>query len=343
MRRALVRTTPLLAIALCAWPVISSAQRGSRGSTPPPAPPPQQPPASAPAPSTAPSAPARGGDRTAPGARDTGSQDPASGDDAKKPIDPPATPADRAADYFSICDYDGDGRLTYDEARASLRVDRRAFAVYDKDVDGLVSAEEFSARYEAVIAQGGAFPPPVKKPDARKAPRRSAKELLETYDQIPDLALERGELERAMSDYALAQPPADELLATLDRDSSRKLELAELDALADILFPPEDGETKPRATSVLELFGKTVPREERENAVYMPPQLPGPVPVFRRLDHDDDGRITLVDFLELQRPIQVHIRANAVFATLDADDDGVLSDAELRAALEPRRDGPARR
>lgn len=331
MPRAPQRPGVLLLAAVVSLPVISLAQRGGRGSTPPPAPA-QTPPSDAPKPAS--------GGSEAPTQRGTPAKTPADSDAPKdgKSSSEPLTSADHAADYFSIADYNADGRLNYDEAQRSLRADRKSFAVYDQDVDGYISPEEFAARFAAVIELGGAFPPPLKKPDSRKAPRRSPKELLETYDQVPDAALDVSELRKAATDYDVTKPAVDELLATLDRDSSRKLELSELDALAEILSPSETGEgTRERAKTVLELFGKSVAREEREGAVYMPAQIPGPVPVFRRLDHDDDGHVTLGDFVELQRPIQVHVRGSAVFATIDTDGDGELSEAEFLDALRPRR------
>lgn len=248
------------------------------------------------------------------------------------------TPAERAAQYFAIADYDANGWITFTEAQKSLGIDRAAFAVYDLDKDGRIDSVEFQTRYEGVLARGGAFSPPVKKPEVRKPARREAAELLEAYDQSPDGAIDARELKRALEDYSVKSPPADELLATLDRDATHKLELVELEALADVLSPkPKEEEAKPKAKSVNELFGQSVAREQHEAATQMPPHVVGPVPTFRRLDLDDDGKIEIDDLIELQRPIQLHVRVNAVFATLDRDGDGALSPEELRDSMRNKK------
>ncbi len=190
-----------------------------------------------------------------------------------------------------------------------------------------------------VLGRGGAFQPPLKKPEVRKAPRREAPELLEKYEETPDGVLDARELKHALSDYEVKEPSVEEIFTTLDRDASKALELVELEALADLLSPKlatTDAAAKPKAKSVLELFGRSVPREEREGSVHLPPQIPGPVPVFRRLDLDDDGGIELDDLSALQRPLQLHVRVNAVFATLDTDADGRLSPEELAASMRPQ-------
>ncbi|MBK7874383.1 MAG: hypothetical protein IPJ77_01265 [Planctomycetes bacterium] len=314
------------------------AQRGGgapqgRGSTPPA-------PAPAPAPAPTPeSAPAPQGRERAPAPGDRGASPSPASEQESTPPAPEPPPGERAVEYFTLADYDGNGWMGFTEAQKSLGLDRGGFAVYDKDKDGRIDFDEFSTRYQNILAKGGAFQPPLKKPEVRKAPRREAPELLATYDQTPDGLLDVRELRHALADYELAEPPAEELFSTLDRDASKALELIELEALADLLSPKPAGETdgaKPKAKSVLELFGRSVPREVREGSVHLPPQIPGPVPVFRRLDLDDDGAIELDDLSALQRPLQLHVRLNAVFATLDTDADGKLSPEELAASMRRR-------
>lgn len=348
----------LAGTALATLAVLASAQRGGgapqgRGAAPAPTPKPAAEPAPTPAPgerargaSSAPSAPsapsggsnARGGERD-PAAR--GGERTSDGATTQEgaPSTPPAPEvpiAERAPQYFTIADYDANGWIGFTEAQKSLGLDRAGFAVYDKDKDGRIDYDEFAARYQDVLARGGAFPPPVKKPETRKPPRREAADLLALYDVTPDGVLDVRELKRALSDYEIKEPPADDVFASLDRDASKALERIELEALADLLSPKpaESAEgAKSKAKNVLELFGRSVPREEREGAVHLPPQIPGPVPTFRRLDLDDDGAIELDDLSALQRPLQLHVRLNAVFATLDTDADGKLSPEELAASM----------
>jgi Ca2+-binding EF-hand superfamily protein len=61
------------------------------------------------------------------------------------------------------------------------------------------------------------------------------------------------------------------------------------------------------------------------------------VSTFRRLDLDDDGRIELSDLTELQRPVQLHVRVNAVFTAFDTDCDGAISQAELEQAFSNKK------
>lgn len=321
----------LLALVVSLVPAPHVAQRGGRGggaSSPPPQTPSTTPPAQQPAP----------GSRARP-----------EGDDQSEPRSAPTpppreelTPEQRAAKYFGLADYDGDGFVSYFEAQKSLALDRTGFATYDRDRDGLVNAAEFEQRYVAILERGGAFVPPVPKPEARKAPRRDASALLDVYDSTPDRALEARELRKALDDYGVTDPPWKVLLETLDRDVSTKLEESELEALITILMPkePEPETAVPKARSLAELFGKRVERERGENtpaSVAVPPQIAGPVSMFRRLDLDDDGQIELDDLTELQRPVQMHVRVNAVFASFDLDGDGVISAEEFERAFRTRK------
>lgn len=314
-----------LALALAVLALVpANAQRGGRGSTPAP------PPAEQPAPGSERPRPASSGGETTP---------------RSAPTPPPRedlSPEQRAARYFEIADYDGDALISFFEAQKSLALDRAGFATYDRDRDGLVTAGEFEQRYLAILERGGAFVPPVPKPDARKAPRRDASTLLDVYDSTPDRALDARELRKALDDYGVTDPPWKVLLESLDRDASTKLETSELEALLPILMPPAAEPEKPveRIASLAELFGKRVERERSDDAppgVAIPPQIAGPVSMFRRLDLDDDGRIELEDLSELQRPVQMHVRVNAVFASFDLDGDGAISDDEFERAFRTRK------
>lgn len=50
-----------------------------------------------------------------------------------------------AAKAFAIADYDHNGWISFQEARASLEIDRPRYLVYDKDRDGSVTLEEYIA------------------------------------------------------------------------------------------------------------------------------------------------------------------------------------------------------
>ena len=64
--------------------------------------------------------------------------------------------------------------------------------------------------------------------------------------------------------------------------------------------------------------------------------IPGPVPSFRRLDLDNDGKITAEDLLALQRPMQLPVRYAAVLATLDTNGDGGIDATEFAASMGQR-------
>lgn len=243
---------------------------------------------------------------------------------------------DLGAIYFTVCDDDGNGWISLGEAKERLRIDREAFAVYDQDIDGRISRDEFLKRYQAITSRGGAFPPPAKKRDATKIARRSAGELLEAYDKDGDDALDAAEVDRALLEYEARELAASSLLAKLDRDGTNMIERRELDELARVLSPAASGDAKPVAGSIEELFGKKVPLEDREGLTQGPALLPGPTSAFHRLDFDQDGRISARDLTELQRPIQVSIRVNAVIATLDRDGDGAISREELESSMRVR-------
>lgn len=313
-------TSLAVALALVAL-APASAQRGGRGGGATPPPPPEQ--------------PAPGSERTRPSGGETSAPRTA-------PPREDLTPEQRAARYFEIADYDGDGILGFFEAQKSLGLDRAGFATYDADRDGLVTAAEFEQRYLAILQRGGAFVPPVPKPESRKAPRRDVSTLLDVYDSTPDRALDARELRKALDDYGVTNPPWKLVLESLDRDASTKLESSELDALLPILMPPAPEAEKPveRVHSLPELFGKRVERERSDDAppgVAIPPEIAGPVSMFRRLDLDDDGKIELADLTELQRPVQTHVRVNAVFASFDLDGDGAIRDDEFERAFRTRK------
>jgi Ca2+-binding EF-hand superfamily protein len=175
-----------------------------------------------------------------------------------------------AAKYFALADYDADGAITYFEAQKSLGLDRAGLAIYDKDHDGRISPEEFEQRYVNIVTRGGVFQQPVPKPKAHQAPRRTAPELLQAYDQTPDGGLDERELRKLLEDYAAPpDPPVKVLLATLDRDASHKLDATELEALVELILPkaPESEPVKKQTwpSSSAMATSASCPRAPRTN------------------------------------------------------------------------------
>jgi len=234
--------------------------------------------------------------------------------------------------YFGICDRDGDHSISYPEASASLGLDKKAFAVYDVDGDGLISLAEFKKRYKDILAIGGTFPPPKAKVVPPSALPASADKVLEDYDKIHDGALDLGELDAALVGMGASKIDAETALSQFDHDGSGRLESGEIEELLSVLRSPSGRKLGPRAKSIDELFGALVPRKGGGTAPE-PPRIVGPVSSFRRLDIDGDGRVTREELSELQRPWVLNIQSSAVLAALDADGDGAISEAEFWAAM----------
>jgi Ca2+-binding EF-hand superfamily protein len=250
----------------------------------------------------------------------------------EKPAETPAADEDVAKKYFEIADYDTNGWITISEARPSLGLDRHSFALYDEDGDGRISLPEFRARYEKIVKNGGAFAAPIGKSGLRASGPASPADLALRYDKDGDGTLDRSELHTFLEELH-SRLDAEVVLSKFDRDGSRRLEKGEVADLAAFLDPARRSHPGPHAASVEELFGKSIPREERKGATLLAPRILGPVPVFRRLDLDGDGRITSEDLVELQRPIQLPVRFAAVLATLDTNGDGAIDAAELDASM----------
>ncbi|MBK7645205.1 MAG: EF-hand domain-containing protein [Planctomycetes bacterium] len=251
------------------------------------------------------------------------------GEPAPKPAE---ADTDVAKQYFDVCDYDADGWITISEARPSLGIDRAGFALYDKDGDGRISPAEFAKRYEVLTRNAGAFPAPIGKGGLRKAEAVAPADLALRYDQDGDATLDRNEL-RAYLGGLRSRVEIEVALAMFDADGSRRLEKDEIAALNAFLDPNRRSQPRPHASSIEELFGKSLPREPRPDTTQIAPRIVGPVSLFRRLDLDQNGRITYEDLLGLRRPIQLPVRIAAVVATLDTSGDGAVDAGELEASM----------
>lgn len=268
-------------------------------------------------------------------------QDPPEAPPTEAPAESPAEEAvDELADvYFAICDYNSDGAITLKEAQQSLGLDRDGFRPYDSlDRDGQITLAEFRERYRRIVERGGVFPPPVAKPSAFKKKERTPAELIEAFDLSLDDALSERELTAVIAEYGVTNLSPETALEKLDKDRSGDLEEDEIEELLTVLDPTRAKRaSEPKATSILELFGRAQEREVRPGSTPLPPRIVGPVPAFRRLDLDGDGTVSMDDLIELQRPIQLPVRVNALMATLDVDQDGVIDEAEFWASMSPAR------
>ena len=250
---------------------------------------------------------------------------------------PGSTGFGRADRFFSICDYDASGWISFSEAEASLGIDRAGFRAYDNDRDGMIIAGEFRRRYEEITATGGVFLPPRPKSVAREPVPEGAEEVLEAYDKDGDGALDPAELEVVLVKIGDVKLEPETILEQLDRDLTRKLEIPEIEDLLSILKPSAGGIQGSKPRTIDELFGKLLPRALQQGSTPQPVRISSPVRSFRRLDIDRDGAITREDLAELQRPLVLPVRTPAVLAALDTDRDGAISEAEFLASMRTGR------
>lgn len=239
-------------------------------------------------------------------------------------------------EYFERCDYDGNGWISYSEAREALQLDPNGFFVYDSDKDGRVTRLEFGTRFRDVIERHGSFKPPSGRAAESLVPLRNAEQLRNAYDTNGDLGIDELELTKMFADYDREELPIAIVLEKLDRDSTLEIDGDELELLARLLSithtTSELTET-PHAASIEELFGGLKERQTLAGSAPQPPTIRGPVPHFRRLDLDNDGRISLHELQRLQSPLQLSVRVNTVLAALDSDEDGQLGENEFLDAL----------
>jgi Ca2+-binding EF-hand superfamily protein len=116
-----------------------------------------------------------------------------------------------------------------------------------------------------------------------------------------------------------------------DPDDPNAVSIEEL--LSETDAEPDEVTEEAKAMSVLELFGATEPRLDREHASPEPDRLIGPVPPFHRLDQNGDGHISRSDLDELVLGSGLDVRLNTLIATLDTDQDGVIDEEEFFASM----------
>jgi Ca2+-binding EF-hand superfamily protein len=254
--------------------------------------------------------------------------------------EPDASDKTEQLGYFSICDHDGNGWISYREAKHSLRIDQTSYGVYDADSDGRVSFEEFDARYMEIVERAGGFRTPIPISDRRLVPTRNPEQLRNAYDRNGDRALNERELSQLLIEYGRAEIPAAIVLEKLDVDANGRLDQGEMEHFSRLLsgtytLPKDRTQEKgPLPRTPAEIFGGPERRPEGFNVVPLPPRLPGPTTHFRRLDLDGDGKISREDLFHLQNPLQLPIRGQAMLSALDLNEDGGLDEQEFLLALQ---------
>ena len=240
-------------------------------------------------------------------------------------------PSTQVRGYFRLCDEDRNGWVSFREARSSLEVDRREYAIYDSDHDGRVTLAEFQARYQDIVDRGGVFPVP-KQAGRFLAPIRDVEGLLAAYDRNSDQALQPAELGQLLTEQGRVELELEVVFGKLDHDGSGSLageELPELIRILDTLQAaetPGEAPAPPRASSVEELFGPYVAQRG------IGARAAGPLPIFRRLDLDGDGALSIPDLRALAAA-PLAPGAMSALAALDHDQSGSVSREEFMRGM----------
>lgn len=251
-----------------------------------------------------------------------------------------AQEAARLLEFFAIADHDGNGWISYREARESLDVDRLTYSAFDADRDGRVRLAEFEERLAYIEERGGFVRAPRPSEGPVLLPTRNSEQLRNAFDTNADGALEEFEIDQLLATYRRHDVPTRIVIEKLDTNNSKKLELDELTSLSQLLSTTyselDERAARPsQDLSIDALFGGlTEPTIVEYQRTQSPPRIGGPVRPFRRLDLDGNGEVSIEELERLQRPLTLEVRIGAVLAALDADGNGTLSSDEFAGALD---------
>ena len=242
---------------------------------------------------------------------------------------------EQVALWFASCDTNGDGWMVFREATRALDFDRPRFQSFDADRDGRIDSSEFTDYYRYRLTESGGFRPPQVKVAPTLATPRKAEQLRLAFDTNADRAISEEELAAVLEGYGRYDLEVGKLMDEADRDKDLLLSEDELEGIAALLVgaagPAVSSLPAGAVSGIDQLFGAPAGPEVHEPGAL--PRIAGPVTPYRRLDLDGDGVVSLEDLEALQRPLRSPVRIAPILLALDADGDGNIDRAELRAAL----------